>query len=230
MQSYKEPEPGQFYMISAGSDYNPLLKRPFSIFRRTSKGLQILYRVKGQGTIMLRDMRPGSVIDVLGPLGNSYPVPAVTQTPLIVAGGIGIASLFPLAEKLATSSYIFYGSRTAREILFLDELAGLAKSLSVSTDDGSSGKKGTVADLLENFLTYHASRITHHVIYACGPKKMLESISKIAKDKGLTAYISMEENMACGIGACLGCVVNTAEGYKRVCMEGPVFDVKEIVW
>lgn len=230
MQSIKEPEPGQFYMIGAGSCHDPLLKRPFSLFRRTSKGIQILYRIKGQGTLMLRDMRPGFMIDVLGPLGNSYPVPAVNQTPLIVAGGIGMASLFSLAERFAKSAYIFYGARTTQELLFLEELGGYAKSLSVSTDDGSSGKKGTVGDMLDGFLTQNPSLVSSSVLYACGPSKMLEFVSRVAKDRNMVAYISMEENMACGIGACLGCVVKTAEGYKRVCMEGPVFDVREIAW
>ncbi|MBI5026482.1 MAG: hypothetical protein HZC12_07110 [Nitrospirae bacterium] len=157
-------------------------------------------------------------------------MPTKNQTPLIVAGGIGIASLFFLAERLAKSAYILYGARTEHELFFMNELKEYARDLLISTDDGSNGERGTVVEVLSNFLTRHSSLVTRHLIYACGSRQMLEAISKITADKGVTAYISMEENMACGIGACLGCAVRTKDGYKRVCKEGPVFPIEEIVW
>lgn len=227
----KEPEPGQFYMIGIGGDgYDPLLKRPFSLFRKKGSGVQILYRIKGRGTMMIRDMKEGSVIDVLGPLGNSYPMPDNENAPIIVAGGIGIASVFSLAERLSKHAYLFYGARTQSELVLLEELKGFAKELFISTDDGSCGEKGTIVDVLADFLTRHSSLVTRHLIYACGPAPLFRSLYEVVKDKGVKTYVSLEENMACGVGACLGCVTRTVKGHKSVCKEGPVFDIKDIVW
>lgn len=233
----EEPEPGQFFMIGRCMErtplrdlYDPFLKRPFSIFRITPAGCQILYRIKGKGTSALRDAGEGTFLDVIGPLGNPYPMPEGVDIPLIVAGGIGIASLMFLAERLAGRAYIFYGARTGDELLFMDDLRGYAKRLFISTDDGSIGEKGTTIDVLNDFLTRRSSPVTRYLIYACGPGQMLKAISETSRKRGITAYISVEENMACGVGACLGCAVKTARGYKRVCSEGPVFDANEIVW
>ena len=228
-----EPEPGQFFMIGMEGDYDPLLKRPFSLFRRTPRGFQILYRIRGRGTLLMRNLGRGSVIHVLGPLGNSYPMPPKGRTPLIVAGGIGIASVFSLAERLAASknkAHIYYGARSESDLLMLSALKKVAKRLSVTTDDGSCGERGCITDMLNVFFSDAVSSDANTLIYACGPRKMLETVAGIAAGKGIEAYVSMEENMACGIGACLGCVVKTVNGHKRVCKEGPVFNAKEIVW
>jgi len=231
----QHPLPGQFYMIGTDFSYDPLLKRPFSIFRETSSAeggeLQFLYRIKGKGTKRLKEMKKGETVNLLGPLGNGYPMPGKNLTPILIAGGIGIASLFPLAEKLSGNIHLFYGARTKNELLMLNELKGLVKKeLLISADDGSEGTKGTVVDVLNNFFTRHSSLVTRHLLYACGPSPMLEAVSKFAAEKGIKGYISMEENMACGVGACLGCTVKTKKGYKRVCKEGPVFSAEEIVW
>jgi len=239
----QEPEPGQFYMIStfgksgAQSSYedthDPLLKRPFSLFRKTTKGLQILFRIRGRGTAMMRELKKGSRIEVLGPLGNSYPSPPRNKTPLIIAGGIGIASLFYFAERLSRAkkkAYISYGVRSEKELFMVEELKRFAKELSISTDDGSCGERGCVTDIAGNLLSHIPALSTNCVMYACGPRKMLEAVSGMAKQRGIEAYLSMEEVMACGVGACLGCVVGTVNGYKRVCKEGPVFNGQEIVW
>lgn len=219
-------------MIGIEGDYDPLLKRPFSLFRHTPKGLQVLYRIRGRGTSLMRNLGRGSVIHVLGPLGNSYPMPPKGHTPVIVAGGIGIASVFSLAEGLAAAGrkpHIFYGARGAGDLLVLGALKKVAKRLSLTTDDGSCGDRGCITDTL-GLLLSDVLFDKNTVIYACGPRKMLETVSGIAAGKGIEAYVSMEENMACGIGACLGCVVKTVSGHKRVCREGPVFNAKEIVW
>jgi len=271
----KKPLPGQFYMVEADNTYDPLLKRPFSIFRNNppsppfskvgttrphpgglaeesnrggrgefSNRLHFLYRIKGKGTERMRQMKNGASVSVLGPLGNGYPLPGKNLTPILIAGGIGIASLFPLAEKLGKNAYLFYGGRTKKELLLLDELKGMVKELIISTNDGSTGKKGTVADVLNNFLTSRFSLSTSYLLYACGPSPMLEAVSKLATEKGIKGYVSMEENMACGVGACLGCTVKVRSQksevrskrltpeftYKRVCKEGPVFEIGDIVW
>jgi dihydroorotate dehydrogenase electron transfer subunit len=226
----REPVPGQFYMIGMEGDYDPLLKRPFSLLRRTEEGLQILYRIRGRGTALLRNMREGSVIDVLGPLGNSYPMPAKDHIPVIVAGGVGIASLFFLAERLSGRAAIFYGARRSDELVMMDELRELADDLFISTEDGSYGEKGTILEVLQQYLARDPSRESRHLIYACGPRLMLEALRRMTVPRRMRAYVTLEENMACGIGACLGCVVKTTEGHKRVCKEGPIFAIDEIVW
>jgi dihydroorotate dehydrogenase electron transfer subunit len=175
-------------------------------------------------------MREGAILDLIGPLGNFYPLASEDKTPLIIAGGIGIASVFSLIERLSGRAIVFYGARTKDDLLMLDEVRKLAKEVIVSTDDGSAGAKGTVADSLLAFLSNPQARIPHYCIFACGPHPLLKALSQIAREHRIRAYVSMEEHMACGIGACLGCVVKTHDGYKRVCKEGPVMNAMEIVW
>lgn len=237
------PEPGQFYMIGVSNSHDPFLKRPFSFFRKTSEGIQFLYEVRGRGTMMMKGFRGGEVINILGPLGKGYPEPGGDKTPLLIAGGIGIASVFSLVEAFAKRAYVFYGARDKEGLLMLDELEGLAGELIISTDDGSMGEKGTVVDVLNDFLTSDGSTelaevfslLTSYLIYACGPKPMLEAVSRIALGRGIKGYISAEENMACGVGACLGCAIKVksqtlALCYKMVCKDGPVFPIEEILW
>lgn len=218
-------------MIEVGSSYDPLLKRPFSFFRKTSDGIQFLYTIRGKGTRMMKSLKEGTVINVLGPLGRGYPEPEGNMVPLLVAGGIGIASIFPLVEMFAKKAHVLYGARDKDSLLMLDELKGLAAELVISTDDGSIGEKGTIVDVLDRFPA-------SYLIYACGPKPMLMALSKIALKKNIRCYVSVEENMACGIGVCLGCAIkvksqntpNPGITYKSVCREGPVFSIEKIVW
>jgi dihydroorotate dehydrogenase electron transfer subunit len=225
-----DPEPGQFYMIETGNSYDPLLKRPFSYLRKTPEVIQFLYTIKGKGTSLMKNFRKGRTINVIGPLGAGYPGPEEGLTPLLVAGGMGIASIFSLVAKLSKNAYILFGAKSKDELLMLDELRNMKNRPFICTDDGSAGEKCTVVDVLNDFLTRHPSPVSRYLLYACGPKPMLQSIAKIAGDKGIKGYVSMEENMACGFGACLGCAVKTTSGYKRVCKEGPVFPIEEILW
>ena len=224
------PEPGQFYMIEVGNTYDPLLKRPFSYFRKTTQDIQFLYTVKGKGTSLMRGLKQGRIINLIGPLGTAYPKPDEGDTPLLVAGGTGIASIFSLAEEVSKKAYVIYGAKNKNELLMLNELEKFGDKLIICTDDCSFGKKGMVDDILNDFLISNLSIITSYLLYVCGPKPMIEAISKIAIDKGIKGYVSVEENMACGFGACLGCSIRTINGYKRVCKEGPVFPMEDIVW
>lgn len=225
-----EPAPGQFYMLQVSEGYDPLLKRAFSLFRRTGKNLQFLYRIKGRGTNLLKSMKEGTTIDLMGPLGNGYPMPSGNQIPLIIAGGIGIASVFSLAEKLSRNAFLFYGAKIERELFMTDELKGLYRELVICTDDGSCGMRGSVVDVLDQFFRKKAAGVMKPVIYSCGPYPMLREIAARAAAQSVKAYVSLEENMACGIGACLGCVVRSKQGYKRVCKDGPVFEAGDIEW
>lgn len=223
-----EPTPGQFYMIQTGNSLDPLLKRPFSYCRKTADTIQFLYVVKGKGTSRMKALKPGDKMQVIGPLGTGYPKPLRGFTPLLIAGGIGIASLFPLAERLRKHFCFIYGARCRSELLMLRELEQLGSELLTCTDDCSFGRGGTVADILTHLLASPAN--VSYMIYACGPKPMLAAVSRIARDNRIRGFMSLEENMACGFGACLGCAVQTIKGYKRVCKEGPVFPIEEIVW
>jgi dihydroorotate dehydrogenase electron transfer subunit len=219
-----EPRPGQFYMISTGTPNEPLLKRPFCFFRKTREGIQLLYRVRGKGTSLLKEVVPGDTLEAIGPLGNSYPMPSRKHTPVVVAGGIAIASVFPHVQRLRDRATVIFGARTEDDLLMLDELRGRARELHIRTEDGSAGKRGTVMDALREL-----SPDGGHVLYVCGPRGMIKAVTDFAREKGLKGHASLEEFMACGIGACMGCVVNTVKGYKRVCKEGPLFKLDEIL-
>lgn len=234
----KKPKPGQFFMLSVDRCLEPLLKRPFSLYRWLGQDFQLLYRIIGKATKILKDKEIGNILEVIGPLGNGFPAIAPKTRPVLVAGGLGIVPISALAESIAERNPIlFAGAKTKKELLCLKELKALGIKPIVSTDDGSFGQKGTVIKSLNDFLTHHSLRlptgqagITHHCLYACGPKPMLQELSHITKKHSLKGYIALEESMACGIGACLSCVVNTKDGYKRICKEGPVFPMEEIVW
>ncbi len=225
-----EPAPGQFYMLETGDSLDPLLKRPFSYFRKTPETLQFLFTIRGKGTAKMKALTRGTEMQVIGPLGTGYPAPKKGFTPLLIAGGAGIASLFPLAERLTQKICLLYGARCKSELLMLKELEALGSQLLTCTDDCSFGKEGKVTDNLIALLSSPSSRDASYTIYACGPKPMLSSVSKIAMGNRIKGFVSLEESMACGFGACLGCSVKTVRGYKRVCKEGPVFPIEEIVW
>ena len=222
------PEAGQFFMLQTGKTYDPLLKRPFSLFRCQNGILQFLYRMRGKGTMCMADVKAGEVVQILGPLGNAYPVPAGDF--IVVSGGIGIASTFSLLQKYPNKAYLFYGARNCDELLMLDEAKALAKDVCITTDDGTVGKKGLITGPLKEHMESAVFAKKPLPIYTCGPTPMLKAIAQILKGRGLTCYASLEEVMACGLGACLGCVTKTISGYKRVCKEGPVFDIEDIVW
>ncbi|MBF0328739.1 MAG: dihydroorotate dehydrogenase electron transfer subunit [Nitrospirae bacterium] len=224
------PLPGQFYMLESGRSTDPLLKRPFSIFRLNDGCLQFLYRVRGKGTTSIAGFNRGDFINVVGPLGKAYPDP---EGPFIaVAGGVGIASLYSLLEKKRGKAMLFYGARNVRELICFEEASKLSAKAFSTTDDGSSGVKGLVTDKLSEFIKNEGRSMP---VYACGPHPMLKKVAEIAKHNNLKCYVSLEEHMACGIGACLGCVVKSKSSaveyeYKRVCKEGPVFDADEVLW
>ena len=226
-----KPKPGQFFMLSADNSLDPLLKRPFSLFRRLDKDIQILYRVVGKLTNILKDKKPDDILEIIGPLGNGFPVIKGKARPILIGGGIGSAPLFSLAETIKHKKPIFFiGAKTKKEILYTYALKSIGINPIISTDDGTLGQKGFVTDMLKVFLTHHSSPITDYCIYACGPRLMLKELTLLSEKFNLKGYIALEENMACGVGACLSCVVNTKNGFKRVCKEGPVFPIEEIIW
>ncbi len=227
----RKPKPGNFFMVAVDTGLDPLLKRPFSVHRWIDGNFQLLYRVVGKGTKILSEKKPGNVLDILGPLGKGFPAPKKNRQVILVAGGLGVAPVFSMAENIKNRApLLFYGTKTKKSLLLIDEFRSLGIDPTVSTDDGSFGTKGNIINVLKRYLTRNSLPVTRYVLYACGPEVMLHALSHLATEYKLKGYIAMEQNMACGIGTCLGCVVKTRKGHKRVCKEGPVFPIEEIVW
>ncbi|MCM8797021.1 MAG: dihydroorotate dehydrogenase electron transfer subunit [Candidatus Omnitrophica bacterium] len=236
----REALPGQFVNIWLGREDGAFLRRPFSIHRAKEGQLHILYKVVGRGTELLSQRKAGETLDIIGPLGHGfdYQLSATNyQLPILVGGGIGVAPLTFLAERLACclrpaariKPLVLIGAKNKKQILCAQEFRALGCQVKTATDDGSSGFKGRVTDLfsylLSTFLNYKLS-----TIYACGPRPMLKELASVCGKYNIPAQISLEEHMACGINACLGCVVETKNGYSRVCKEGPVFAADDIIW
>jgi dihydroorotate dehydrogenase electron transfer subunit len=226
--------PGQFVMLRVTENMDPLLARPFGISSVPSKSsIEILYRVAGRGTALLTRAEAGQSLSLLGPLGNGFPMPENTTTPVLVTGGSGFPPLHFLSLRTRGRAHLFIGARNKEclpPVSVLKNLREHSRNVSIATEDGSSGRHGMSTDILNAFLTKREQK-THFVLYACGPHAMLASVSRIAAEHSITCYVSTEERMACGFGACMGCSVPMkAGGYKRACKEGPVFDAREVDW
>jgi dihydroorotate dehydrogenase electron transfer subunit len=229
------PEPGQFAMLAAverwggGDDERPYLPRAFSIARLADGESQFLLEDVGPGTRRLCELRAGDGLWALGPLGQGFIIrgPALDQRrALLVGGGVGIAPLAILQDALATQA----GERDAVVLLgFRDAQraagAALLDGARIATDDGSVGHHGLVTELLAEEI----ERDPHAVVYACGPAGMLEGVRALCADTATPAQLALEAGMACGFGACFGCVVaRRGGGYLRVCVDGPVIDAAEL--
>jgi dihydroorotate dehydrogenase electron transfer subunit len=220
-------------MLRVSENRDPLLARPFGISSVPSRStIELLYRVAGRGTSLLTGIEAGHTLQFLGPLGKGFPLPAKGEAAVLVSGGSGFPPLQFLSQRADVPIHFFVGSR------YKDCLppTGVLKSfrenatVHIATEDGSMGVKGMTTDILNAFLSKMEKK-THFVIYACGPHAMLAAVSRIAAEHSMTCYVSMEERMACGLGACMGCSVPMKTGgYKRACKEGPVFDSREIEW
>ncbi|MCR4831765.1 MAG: dihydroorotate dehydrogenase electron transfer subunit [Pseudobutyrivibrio sp.] len=220
--------PGQFINIFS-NDGSKLLPRPISICEidKAAGTLRVVYRVVGAGTTEFSGLSEGDTVEVLGPLGNGFPFEG--KTAIVVGGGIGVPPMLELTKQFPGPVTAVMGYRND-DLFLADEFIDASNELIVATDDGSVGVHGTVVDAMKE------NDLTADVIYACGPKPMLRGVAEYAKDKGITCYVSMEERMACGVGACLGCVCQSTDvddhshvNNKRVCKDGPVFLSTEVV-
>ena len=227
-------KPGQFIHLRCSDKVNPLLRRPFSIHRIAGETVCILYQLVGKGTEILAEKKTGEYLDVIGPLGNGFTYSrSKSANSILVAGGIGIAPLLMLARELikyqkSAGILLLVGAKTKRLILCERDFKALGIGVKISTDDGSYGWQGMVTELLEDGLSANRYSLPT-VIYACGPEKMLKKVAEISRRYDIKAQGSLEKKMACGVGACLGCAISTRSGYQRVCKEGPVFDLDEIM-
>ncbi len=213
--------PGQFYMLRAW-DREPFLSRPLSIFDVSLKYITFLYEVKGQGTEIFARLKSGDSIYLLGPLGNGFDIGKNINNKKIgiVAGGIGMAPMVYLAKKLKGNVDFYVGFRD--EPYLMENIKDSVDNLYISTENGSFGHSGYIVEIFNPEKYYN--------IYSCGPIPMLRKVVSMCKGKNVPVYVSMESRMACGIGACLGCTIETVNGMKRVCKDGPVFSGEEVIW
>lgn len=220
--------PGQFINIFS-NDGSKLLPRPISIceINKDYGTLRVVYRVVGAGTEEFSHLKMGDKVDVMGPLGNGFPLEG--KSAIVVGGGIGVPPMLQVAKEYQGKVTAVMGYRN-NDLFLTEEFEKTADDLYIATDDGSVGTHGTVVDAMRVH-NLHAD-----VIYACGPKPMLKAVAEFAEEEGIKCYVSMEERMACGVGACLGCVCQSKEkddhshvNNKRVCKDGPVFLSTEVV-
>jgi len=230
--------PGQFLHVKV-DDKTTILRRPLSIHKIEKNLVYILFRVRGRGTRLLANSKKGDVFDVIGPLGNGFSVtrPPLHSQNILVAGGMGVAPLVFLAQKLAKiknsklgiKNLVLLGAKSKKEVLAESEFKKLGFEINIATDDGTRGFKGSVVELLRKVLSNYQHNNLSTNIYACGPKEMFFEIKKVLeKYPKIQAQVSFEQFMGCGLGICYGCVIETKEGYKKVCKDGPVFDLKVI--
>ncbi|MDO8848513.1 MAG: dihydroorotate dehydrogenase electron transfer subunit [Coriobacteriia bacterium] len=221
--------PGQFVhlRIAEGADF--ILRRPFSVYRAEAGRLEILYQVVGRGTRVLAEAAPGVVMDLIGPLGRGWWVPEGVAHALVVAGGLGAAPMGMLVEELArlgVATTLAHGAPTADRLLARDLFEATCRRTEVATDDGSAGTCGFVTALTDGLMR----KARPDVVYVCGPEPMQRIVVAQAAAAGIPCQVSLERLMACGVGACLSCVVTTVNGRKRACVDGPVFDAAEVLW
>ncbi len=214
-------QPGQFFMVKINDFNYPLLRRPFSVADFNNRFIEIVYKIVGEGTKILSRKKKGEFIDLLGPLGNGFNNIDKNRQLFIVGGGIGVAPLMYLSDFLKNVYKInfeqYFGFNTKDEIY--------VNFGNIATIDSSYGYGGNVVDMVEDKLNRNT------LVLACGPTIMLKRLAYICYEKKCEMLVSLESRMACGIGACLGCVIETTDGdFKRVCVEGPVFNYKEIAW
>ncbi|HET6150266.1 MAG TPA: dihydroorotate dehydrogenase electron transfer subunit [Polyangia bacterium] len=233
-QSLGEARPGQFVMLRGDWERDPLLPRAFSLLSVGSDGTaEVLAKTVGRGTALLERVAVGAAISVLGPLGSSFPGPSPEFIDLLVAGGVGLPPLYMQAARaaatgLAARSEMLYGGRGTPDLVLLVEMRRMGVALHLTTEDGSSGSRGLVTAALQDRLAHH--RETPVRIMGCGPNAMLWAVGRIARDRGIPCFISLEEQMACGIGVCLGCAIPArSRPFRYVCSNGPVFDASDVL-
>lgn len=227
-----DPEPGQFFHLRTSSGWQPLLRRPISLcdWDEAKRVVSLIYRRQGEGTGWLAQRAEGDVVEVMGPLGQGFPLPQTATDCLLVGGGIGVPPLFYLAKKLRQRGCrvtAVLGFASASQSFLREEFEQLGQVV-ICTEDGSLGIKGRVTDGLEQL-----ERRAPYTFFACGPTPMLKAVKmQLSADPLLQeGYLSLEERMGCGIGACLACVLPAPgeKGYVKICSDGPVFPYQEVL-
>ncbi len=242
--SFKTPIPGQFIMTRETGRLDPLLGRPFSVyhFERSENDatVEILYKVVGKGTLLLSRLREDDFVAVFGPYGRAFDVCPEAGRVVFICGGIGVAPITYLAShyrRLTGARNVklvcYYGASKAENLVGIEKIKDICSEVFISTEDGSAGYQGLVTEkFAEDVSSYDPGTSK---IYACGPRPMFKELSELLAENAVSCQILMEERMACGVGACLGCTVllNDGEGrgeHARVCIDGPVFNIRDVHW
>lgn len=243
VDSWPGSQPGQFVMLSPGERQSvertdPLLPRPMAVYRTRADGngtvVEVLYKATGRGTRLLADARPGHQVRLVGPLGQGFRDPRdvpESQAIVLVGGGTGIASLHDLAAQAVGDGssprqvHVILGARSAADLMGADDFKALGVVLHLVTEDGSEGETGRVTKPLEALLAQPCE------VFVCGPTPMMHRCAEMALAEGRRCWVSLENNMACGFGVCLGCAApRSAGGFALVCTHGPVFDAQDVEW
>ncbi len=228
-------QPGQFVHLKVTTGQDPFLRRPFSIHKidRNAGTFDLLYKVVGRGTAIMRETPAGTSFDTMGPLGSEFRIDDTFSHALVVAGGMGIAPVFFLIDALLGASKdvtLFWGARSSGEIFGLDAIRSRGVKVHTATEDGSDGVCGMVCDALDPILKKYRDDSTAGG-FVCGPHGMLKAVQNQAMNTVFDWQASAEERMACGAGVCLGCAIPMRSGgFKMACTDGPVFDLKEILF
>jgi dihydroorotate dehydrogenase electron transfer subunit len=242
--SFKTPMPGQFVMTRETGRIDPLLGRPFGVYHfersENEATVEILYKVVGKGTLLLSRLREGDFMEVLGPYGRAFDVYPDVGRVVFICGGIGVAPITYLASHYRRITgarnvklVCYYGASKAENLVGIEKIKDIMSEVFISTDDGSAGFHGLVTERFSEDISSYDPGSSK--IYACGPRSMLKQLSKLMAENPVSCQILMEERMACGVGACLGCTVllNDVEGIgarARACIDGPVFNIRDIRW
>lgn len=214
-----EIKAGQFYMLKSWQE-EPILSRPISVHSAENGLVKFAYQVKGRGTKLLSDLKEGDKINVLGPVGNGTETRNIKGKVALISGGIGIAPLLKFAKELDADIDLYSGFN--KKPYLIDEFKEYVKEIYVSTETGEVGHKGYITEIF--------NPLDYNVVICCGPEVMMKKVVDICKRCATPVYVLMENKMACGVGACLGCTCNTNEGKKRVCVDGPVFKGTDVVF
>ncbi len=241
-----QARPGQFVHLRIPNYNQAVLRRPFSIFKAEDSAVALLYHCIGPGTRLMTHLQAGAAVSLLGPLGNGFPPIRPETTPVLIGGGYGLAALYMLAQRAPHGGDIFIGGGCATDILCVTECQQLGWQVHIATEDGSQGSKGLVTDVLDAWLSQVQAKDALE-FFACGPMGMLQAIAQRAQAGGWKAWLSLDQLIGCGLGACLACVqkVKTRPPaghlkqtpasqpdwqWARVCLDGPVFESRDIVW
>jgi dihydroorotate dehydrogenase electron transfer subunit len=226
--------PGQFVHIKIPNS-DIFFRRAFSVYDTNvaTKTLEILFKAIGRGTTFLAELHKGDPLDIVGPLGNGFTLPGRKDNIIMAAGGVGMPPIYFLTRTLIEKGYkpkriyFFYGGAGKDDLIELSRIRKLGVNLILTTDNGSAGIKGLVTSAIDKFLEKTPEQ---YRLYACGPPGMMKAIDQLAARKNIPGQISLEAPMPCGIGVCLGCILPLREGgYTRVCREGPVYEIGEVL-
>ena len=223
----QDVKPGQFIHLKINSSLDPFLRRPFSYYRVEGDRIEVLYEMIGHGTSLLASLEKGQAFRVMGPLGREFTRDIGKRKRILVGGGVGVPPLVFLAERYGCDRF-FIGTKSRKEVLPTREIGKFRRRVFYTTEDGSYGKRGLVTRLLEELLQGGSENSDPYFIQTCGPNPMMEKVMKIADRYGVPGEASWDEPMACGVGVCLGCMVQTKKGWTPSCTEGPVFRFDEM--